>query len=63
MTEAVKKLYKSSIKNKLFLQEIYEADKDTKPSMFASEGEKIMFASIYYGWLVGKYGVEWESHL
>ena len=63
MTERVRKIYKFAIKNSLFLKEIYDADKDTKPSMFCDDIEKTTFATIYYGWLVGKFGKHWESHI
>ena len=63
MTEKVKRLYKSAVKNKAFLIEIYEADGDKKPKPLARSEEKLAFAAIYYGWLLGKYGMEWELHL
>jgi hypothetical protein len=31
--------------------------------MFASELEKNIFATMYYGWLVAKYGKDWKSNL
>lgn len=63
MTEKVKKIYKSGLKNNEFLQSIKEADGDKKPNMFSSNLEKNIFATIYYGWLVGKYGSDWELKL
>ena len=57
MTEKVKKIYKSGLKNNEFLQSIKEADGDKKPNMFSSNLEKNIFATIYYGWLVGFHGI------
>ena len=56
MTEKVKKIYESGLKNNEFLWAIKEADRRNKPNMFSSDLEKNIFATIYYGWLVGKYG-------
>lgn len=63
MTTKIKKVYKSAIKNTRFLQDIKEADNDTKPNFLSSDLEKHLFAAIYYGWLVGKYGNDWELNL
>lgn len=63
MTQLVEKLYKSGLKNKEFLSAILEADGDKKPNIFASDTEKHIFASIYYGWMVCKYGTLWKLHL
>jgi len=63
MTERVKELYKSGCKNKQFLLDIQEADGDSKPSIFAEDIEKVAFASIYYGWIVSKYGKYWKHFL
>jgi len=63
MTNKISVIYKAARNDNDFLAEIYEADKDTKPSIFASEVEKHLFAMCYYGWLVGKYGNKWESEL
>ena len=63
MTLRIKRLYQSAIKNERFLKEIYEADGDKKPSFFAPEKTKVIFATIYYGWMVCEHGVAWELHL
>jgi len=63
MKEKIKEIYKSALKDEKFLFYIYEADKDKKPNMFASELEKHIFATMYYGWLVAKYGKDWKSNL
>lgn len=63
MTRRAKKLYDSAIKNEIFLNAIYDADGDKKPSFFASEQEKSFFSAVYYGWMVSRYGKEWESFL
>jgi hypothetical protein len=59
----VKKLYKSALKNEKFLSAIFEADGDEKPGLFSRKAEKLVFASVYYGWLVSEYGSEWEKML
>lgn len=63
MTRRIKTIYKSSLKNEEFLMAVYSADGDVAPGMFASSQVKHMFVCIYYGWLVGQYGDNWESHL
>jgi len=63
MNSKIKKIYDSSIKNEFFLNDIESADGDKKPNLFAGEIEKHIFSSIYYGWLVGKYGDDWESKI
>jgi len=64
MTEKVKKTWKSCIKNKKFQSDAFLADGDKFPSiqrrLFMSDTDKLIWSSIYYGWLVGKYGNDWE---
>ena len=63
MTARIKKLYDSGCSNKDFLLDIRSADGDTKPNCFADELERHLFATMYYGWLVGKYGNDWKYHV
>lgn len=63
MTERVKKIYKSGIKNNEFLLDIKLADGYEKPDLFDSDEIKTIFATVYYGWLVGKYGKDWSQNL
>lgn len=63
MTNKEKIIYDSGIKNKQFLIDIWEADKDTKPGIFSSSIRKYIFLTAYYGWLVGKHGKDWKSFL
>ena len=63
MTSKVKKLYDSGLKNDRFVNILEDADGDKNPSFFTSENEKIIFATIYYGWLLSEYGLEWESQI
>lgn len=63
MNEKVKILYKAACKNKDFLEDIKKADGDKKPSLLASELQKHIFSSVYYGWLVGKYKENWYNNL
>ena len=64
MTPSVRKSWKSAIKNKEFQKDALSADGDKFPSMakrlIMDEIEKIIWATIYYGWLIGKYGDDWE---
>lgn len=63
MTTKTRIVYKGAIKNKEFLSDIFMADGDKKPGLFSSGVDKTIFATIYYGWLVGKYGEQWEQHI
>ncbi|CAL2056045.1 hypothetical protein [Tenacibaculum sp. 190524A05c] len=56
MTEAVKKIYKEAKSNKEFDNEMKSLDPEgyKKPSIFSSDIDKILYASSYYGWLIGK---------
>ena len=62
MTPEVKRLYNRANKDDLFLQAILEADWDKKPWFFADEVQKVLFATTYYGWLVGRYGKNWNTN-
>lgn len=61
MNLRVKKLYELSIKDETFLSEIEKADNDKKPGPFAPEKLQALFATLYFGWLVGK-GL-WKSEI
>ena len=61
--EMTTKLYNNALKDDDFLKDIKEADGDIKPNMFASDLEIQIFTTIYYGWLVGKYGINWNVKL
>lgn len=64
MEATVLKLWKASKKDKDFDREMLIADNDKRPGMFAPEVEKIAWAGVYYGWLVGKYGcTSWNQHI
>jgi hypothetical protein len=63
MTEITKKLFDSGANNSEFLKDIWDADEDVKPGYFAGKTQKLIFASMYYGWLVNKYKKEWEQNL
>jgi len=63
MTTQHSNLYTGGKENQEFLDGIKEADNDNPPSYFADDIEKIIFAVIYYGWLVAKHGRKWESNI
>lgn len=56
MTPKIKELYKHSLKDKEFLNEMKEDDPDNymEPTIFWSNNQKTGWAAMYYGWLVGK---------
>ena len=60
MTPKVKELYDRATKDEIFLQAILEADWDKKPWFFADEIDKILFSTMYYWWLVGRYENNWK---
>jgi len=63
MNEKTKQLYNSGLKNKKFLDAIYEADKDVKPNVFSDSADKHVFAAVDYGWLVSEHGIAWKLYL
>lgn len=63
MTTYVRDIYKGGRRNDEFLKAIKDADGDKKPGFFASDLEKHLFAGVYYGWLVNKYGNDWAQNL
>lgn len=63
MKGIAKQVYDSSLKDKEFLKDVYEADGDKKPGIFSDEVGKVLFATIYYGYLVGKYGNNWKAYI
>ena len=58
-----KKLYFGGCNNREFLDDIQKADNDYKPHKYSEELVQIIFATIYYGWLVGKHGEDWKEHI
>ena len=60
MTSKLHKVYLAGLKDTEFVNAIKTADNDKKPNCFTSETEKLGFAMVYYGWLVAKYGDNWE---
>lgn len=63
MDSRIREIHKSGLKNEEYLTAIYEADGDKKPHKFSCDLTKHLFATVYYGWLVGKYGNAWKEHL
>lgn len=57
----INQLYKRAINDDGYIKSIKSADNDTPPGFFASKGEKLVFATAYYGYLVGKYGDMWNE--
>lgn len=55
MTKKIKKLYKSSRNDKSFIDDLRKHEpKYCKIDWFFSDNEKIIIATIYMGWLLGK---------
>lgn len=63
ITGRVKKLYIAAIKDKTFLAAILSADGDKPPHWLAPDEEIMIFAVIYYGYLVAKAGDQWDAYL
>lgn len=63
MHDKVSKVFKAALKDELFLKEIKEADGDKKPGRLSDNVVKHLFGMCYYGWLVGKYGNDWDKDL
>lgn len=63
MSTRVKLLLKAGKKNKEFNAAILSADGDKPPGFFASTVDEGIYTTVYYGWLVCKYGDSWEDHL
>lgn len=55
MTPKLKKLYKESIKDKLFNKKFKESDSEyLKPNIFSSDIDKGVFTAVYFGWLIAR---------
>ena len=63
MDAQLRVILKAGKKNKQFLADIWNADQDSKPGIFASSLEEHIFVNVYYGWLVGKYGSTWRDYI
>jgi hypothetical protein len=65
MTPRVSKLYEGAKKNKEFLADLLKADGDKAPSVLADNETKVLFSSVYYGWLILKYRdvLNWEDFI
>lgn len=63
MTPEVNKLWKGAKKNKQFKKDMWKADRDFI-HLFMHNTLKTLWATSYYGWLIGKYGIkDWEKHI
>ena len=60
MTETVRKYYKAALKNDEFVKEVKESNFGDIPTFFSSDTTKSVFAAVYGGWLLGKYGEDWK---
>ena len=59
MTPKTKKLYNLARKDDLFTSEMLLLDKkNKKPTFFSDNLDRCIYATSYYGWYVGRYGVE-----
>ena len=60
----VKRNFEASLENQSFLNDIKHADNDNPFDFDLSDPIKqTIIASIYYGWLVAKYGKNWQNHI
>lgn len=58
-----RKTYSIKLTKSQFLDEIWLADGDKTPSLFADYLEKHFFVSVYYGWLVGMFKANWKKRV
>jgi len=63
MSPRVEKLFKAGKKDKLFVDKLFSADGDSPPGMFASDLDKAIFSSVYYGYLIAVKGDAWEKYV
>ena len=56
MTERLEEIYGRAKKDAEFLAAIKSAGGDKPPGIFADRIERIVFAAVYYGWLVARRG-------
>lgn len=62
MTAKIKKIFSRAKNDELFLKDILHADGDKKPGLLSSDLEDHLFSITYYGWYVGRHGVEaWHA--
>lgn len=56
MKKSLRRLYKESISNTEFKDDVKIKDPEgyAEPNMFSPEFHKIIFVSAYYGWLIAK---------
>ena len=56
MTEPVRKLYNAALRDRAFQEEAKKADPQgyKKPNLWSDEIDRILYATAYFGWLVGK---------
>lgn len=59
MTRKTKAVYHLAMRDDKFDSEMVAADrKDTKPGFWDGDMVRTVYASMYYAWYLGKYGVE-----
>ena len=63
MTERAKKLYLSAINNREFIDEFKDAGQRVPSRILADDLEKHLFAAVYLGWLIAKYGNDYEANI
>lgn len=63
MSPKVRRIYNAAKKDEKFIDMFYAADGDKVPNMFSDKAEKVLFATMYYGWLISRHGVKWEDFI
>ena len=56
-------LYNAGMNNHQFLKDMRNADKDSIPPKETGIMGQCLLAAAYYGYLVAKFGLDWEKHL
>ncbi len=60
----VKRNFEASLDNSSFVEELVVADKENLlNSDLSNPVNQSIVAAIYYGWLVAKYGKDWQNHI
>ena len=62
--ELINNIIKTAKHDELFKSDVIDVSEKVKvPGFFSGNIDKAVFASVYYGWLSGRYGVEFADSL
>jgi predicted 3-demethylubiquinone-9 3-methyltransferase (glyoxalase superfamily) len=64
MNNKVLNCFHGAMNNQSFLSAVKEADNDEVDHWnTGNDIGKTIWATMYYGWLTAKYGIDWQSHV